>query len=156
YGKWTYRAGINAEVASGLKAELQIAGNNENSSRVNSKIGGENSENDYRNLLRTPYYVPTYIDGRPVKLPGPGGNSVASYHFFELNRLENYMDLEANVLTMNGALEYKVPFVPGLTLRGSYARNTSSSHDARIGSRYTLYGFNLQGENGHIWEGATV
>lgn len=155
YGKWTYRAGIDAEVAAGLKAGLQVAGNHENSKRVNSKVGGENIENDYRNLLRTPWYIPPYVDGKPVKLPG-GTNNTAAYHFFELNRLENYMDQEASTLTMNASLEYKVPFVEGLVLRGSYARNTSSSHDARIGSRYTLYRFNMQGDNGHIWEDATV
>jgi TonB-linked SusC/RagA family outer membrane protein len=155
YGKWTYRAGIDAEVASGLRAGLQVAGNHETSDRVNSKVGGENIENDYRNLLRTPWYIPPYIDGRPVKLPG-GTNNTAAYHFFELNRLNNYMEQDASTLTMNASLEYKVPFVQGLSFRGSYARNTSSSHDARIGSRFTLYRFTMNGDNGHIWEGAKV
>jgi TonB-linked SusC/RagA family outer membrane protein len=155
YGKWTYRAGIDAEVAAGLKASLQVAGNHENSSRVNSKVGGENAENDYRNLLRTPWYIPPYVDGRPVKLPG-GTNNTAAYHYFELNRLNNYMDLDASVLSMNAALEYKVPFVKGLTVRGSYARNTSSSHDERIGSRFQLFRFDLEGTNSHIYEGAKV
>ena len=156
YGKWTYRAGLDAEVASGLKASLQVSGNHQNSSRVNSEIGGENIENDYRNLLKAPRYVPTYIDGRPAKLPGPGGNNVASYHFFELNRLENYIDQEQSTLTMNAALEYKVPFIKGLTARGSYARNTTALRDQRIGGKYMLWRFNLTGDNGHIYDGATV
>jgi TonB-linked SusC/RagA family outer membrane protein len=152
YGKWTYRAGLDAEVATGLKASLQVSGNQQQSSRVNSEIGGENIENDYRNLLRAPRYIPTYINGRPAKLPGPGGNNVAAYHFFELNRLNNYIDADLSTLTMNAALEYKVPFVKGLVARGSYARNTSSNRDQRIGGKYMLWRFNLAGENGHIYE----
>lgn len=155
YGKWTYRAGLDAEVASGLKAGLQVSGNHQNTLKVNSKVGGENAENDYRNLLRTPWYIPPYVDGRPVKLPG-GTNNTAAYHFFELNRLNNYMDQEGSTLTMNLNLEYQVPFVPGLSVRGSYGRNATSSHDARIGSRFTLYRFTMEGDNGHIWDGATV
>jgi TonB-linked SusC/RagA family outer membrane protein len=156
FGKWTYRAGLDAEVASGLKASLQVSGNHQNSSRVNSEIGGENIENDYRNLLKAPRYVPTYINGKPVKLPGPGGNNIASYHFFELNRLNNYIDADGSTLTMNAALEYKIPFIKGLMARGSYARNTSATRDTRLGGRYMLWRFNLQGDNAHIWDEATI
>jgi TonB-linked SusC/RagA family outer membrane protein len=154
FGKWTYRAGLDAEVAAGLKASLQVSGNHQNSSRVNSEIGGENVENEYRNLLKAPRYVPPYINGRPVKLPGGGG--LAAYHFFELNRLENYIDIEGQTLTLNAALEYKIPFVKGLMARGSYGRNTSSSRDERLGGKFMLWRFNQVGDNGHIWENATV
>jgi TonB-linked SusC/RagA family outer membrane protein len=156
YDKWTYRAGINTEVAAGLKAALQVSGFHSNDSRINSKVGGENEENDYRNLLKAPRYVPPYINGKPVKLPGPGGNNIASYHFFELNRLNNYIDEEASNLTLNASLEYEVPFIKGLTVRGSYARNNGTSRDERIGGRYMLWRFNLEGANQHIYDGATI
>ena len=123
YGKWTYRAGVDATVATGLKAGLQVAGNNTNSSRINSEIGGENPENDYRNLLKAPRYIPPYIDGLPVKLPGPAGNNIAGYHFFELNKLNNYIDADQANLIVNLYLEYEVPWIKGLKARGSYARN---------------------------------
>lgn len=152
YGKWTYRAGLDAEVAAGLKASLQVSGNHQNSSRVNSEIGGENIENDYRNLLKAPRYIPPYVKGRPVKLPGTATNNVAAYHFFELNRLNNYIDQDASTLTMNAALDYKVPFIKGLSARASYARNTSSSRDTRLGNRYMLYFFTLEGDNQHIYD----
>lgn len=156
YGKWTYRAGVDATVASGLKVGLQVAGNTSKSTQMNSKIGGENIENDYRNLLRSPRYVPPYINGLPVKLPGPGGNNVASYHFFELNKLNNYIDDDQNTSTVNLSLEYEAPFLKGLRAKGSYARNVSVGRNQRIGTTYKLYSFNnFGGGNGHIWETAT-
>ncbi len=157
YKKWTYRAGADVAVATGFKVGLQVAGNYASSLEMNSKIGGENAENDYRNLLRTPKYVPPYIDGRPVRPPGASGSSnLSAYHFFELNRLDNYMDKDDNVSTVNLYAEYEAPFLKGLKARISYARNSGYGHDARIGSRYMLYRFNLQGDNQHIYDGATV
>ncbi|WP_276501020.1 SusC/RagA family TonB-linked outer membrane protein [Terrimonas pollutisoli] len=157
YGKWTYRAGADVTVANGLKAGLQVGGNYQSSMEMNSKIGGENIENDYRNLLRAPRYVPPYINGKPVRLPGASGSSnLSAYHFFELNNLDNYMDKDDNLSTVNLYLEYEAPFLKGLKARVSYARNTGSGHDARVGSRYMLYRFNQLGDNQHIYEGATV
>lgn len=155
YGKWTYRAGVDATVAAGLKAGLQVAGYHQNSSRVNSEVGGENIENEYRNLLKAPRYVPPYIDGLPVKLPGPGGNNIAAYHFFELNKLNNYIDAEQGNLAFNLSLEYEVPWVKGLKARGTYARNKTTSRDSRIGTGYRLYTFALGGTAQHIYEDAT-
>jgi TonB-linked SusC/RagA family outer membrane protein len=154
YGKWTYRAGLDAEVASGLKAGLQVAGNHTNLTRMNSEIGGEVAENDYIYLLKKLRWAPPYIDGKPVKVPG--GEDEAAYHFFEFNRLKNYVSSEQNTLTMNASLEYRVPFVEGLMLRGSYARNASSTRDDRIGSTFMLYDFDVAGTNGHIYEGAKL
>jgi TonB-linked SusC/RagA family outer membrane protein len=157
YAKWTYRAGADVNVANGLKAGLQVAGNYQSSMEMNSKIGGENIENDYRNLLRAPRYVPPYIDGRPVRLPGASGSSnLSAYHFFVLNNLENYMDKDDNLSTVNLYLEYEAPFLKGLRAKVSYARMNGSGHDARVGSRYMLYRFNQTGTNQHIYENATV
>ncbi len=153
YDKWTYRAGADVNVLTGLKVGLQVSGNQQDEKKINSKIGGENEENDYINLLMAPRYVPTYIDGLPVRLPG-SGNNLSGYHFFELEKLNNHTEYVENTLTINAYAEYDVPFLKGLKLRGSYARNARTSSDWRIGSPFTLYNFTRQGENGHIYEGA--
>lgn len=157
YSKWTYRAGSDVTVATGFKVGLQVAGVYTSSLEMNSKIGGENAENDYRNLLRTPGYVPPYINGRPVRPPGgSGASNLSAYHFFELDRLGNYMDKDDNISSVNLYAEYEAPFLKGLKARVTYARNSGSGHDARIGSRYMLYRFNQLGQNQHIYDGATV
>ncbi|MGV3767414.1 MAG: SusC/RagA family TonB-linked outer membrane protein [Chitinophagaceae bacterium] len=154
--KWTFRGGTDVNISDAFKVGLQVSGNIGKDSRVNSRIGGTNVENDYRILLRAPRYIPTYLDGYPVKLPGPGGNNVSAYHLFEMDRLNNYNNGDRNALTVNAYMEYSVPFIQGLKLRGSYGRNSSSTYNESIGTRYPLYTFaNMQGDRGHIYEGAT-
>lgn len=154
--KWTFRGGTDVNLSEGFKVGLQVSGNIGKDSRVNSRIGGTNVENDYRILLRAPRYIPTYLDGLPVKLPGPGGNNVSAYHLFELDKLNNYNDGNRNTLTVNAYLEYSVPFIKGLKLRGSYGRNSSSTYNESVGTLYPLYTFSaMQGQNQHIYEGAT-
>lgn len=154
FGRWTYRAGADMTVATGLKAGLQVSGILTDAQRVNSELGGENIENDYRNLLMAPRYVPPYIDGLPVRLPG-SGNNLSAYHFFEINNINNYIVNKDATSTVNLYVEYEPTFLKGLKARGSYARNTTYARTNRLGSRYALYNFDLQGENGHIYEGAT-
>lgn len=154
FNKWTFRAGADVSLLAGLKAGLQVSGNYQDLSRVNSEIGGENAENDYRNLLRAPRYVPTYIDGFPVRLPG-SGNNLSAYHFFELDKRNNYIDNTDKTSTINLYAEYELPFLKGFKARVNYARNMSSGRSARIGTKYLLYGFTKSGTNGHIYEGAT-
>ncbi|HYH55955.1 MAG TPA: TonB-dependent receptor plug domain-containing protein, partial [Anseongella sp.] len=152
--KWTFRAGADVNVASGLKAGLQVSGYQQDIYRINSEIGGEQEENDYRNLLKAPRYVPSYINGLPVRLPGDG-NDLDGYHFFEINNQNNYRDLKDFNGAVNLYAEYAAPFIPGLKLRGSYARSIASGRAQIIGTEYTVYRFDLQGEHGHIYEGAT-
>ncbi|HMR85424.1 MAG TPA: SusC/RagA family TonB-linked outer membrane protein, partial [Niabella sp.] len=157
YDRWTYRAGTDAIVATGLKVGLQVAGVLTDNKKVFSKIGGENVENDYRMMLMAPRYVPTSIDGRPAKMPGStSSNNISGYHFFELDDNNNYTKEDQSTSTINFYAEYEPNFLKGLKLRGSYARNTDFSRYERLGSRYMLYRFNLSGENQHIYEGATV
>ncbi|TXK50267.1 SusC/RagA family TonB-linked outer membrane protein [Pontibacter qinzhouensis] len=154
YNKWTFRAGADVNVTAGLKAGLQISGNYQNSHTMNSKIGGENIENDYRNLLRAPRYVPMYMDGLPVRLPG-SGNNLSAYHFFEMNNNDNYRDISGQGTMLNIYAEYEMPFLKGLKARGTYARNMTNERSAMIGSQYFLYNFTQTGSRGHIYEGAT-
>ncbi|HET9278817.1 MAG TPA: hypothetical protein VFN95_11540, partial [Flavitalea sp.] len=154
FSKWTFRAGADVNLLTGLKTGLQISGTYQDVSRVNSEIGGENAENDYRNLLRAPRYVPTYINGYPVRLPG-SGNNLSAYHFFELDRLNNYIDNTDRASTVNLYAEYELPFLEGFKARVNYAMNMSSGRSARVGTKYLLYGFTKLGANGHIYDGAS-
>lgn len=156
YNRWNFRAGSEITVATGFKVNLNVSGTQTDELKMNNKIGGENVESDYRNLLRAPRYVPTYIDGYPVRLPGPTGETqLSGYHFFDLDKLHNYMDQKSNAITFNASVEYEVPFLKGLKIRGSYNRSDSRGSDWRLGTKYTLYNFSLLGENKHIYEGAT-
>lgn len=159
YDRWNFRAGTDVDVAKGLKVGLQVSGNYANQISSFNKVGGTNVENDYRTLLTTPRYLPMYVDGLPVRIPGSssGSGGVSQYHYYELQRLNNTSDDKNKTLTFNLNAEYKIPFVDGLSARVTYGRNMSSGHTQQIGTHYMLYTFNRTGQNQHIYDqGATV
>ncbi|AGA77595.1 TonB-dependent receptor [Echinicola vietnamensis] len=153
YDRWNFRAGADIEVADGLKAGLQVAGYYSDKTKTFNKIGGENDENDYKNLLLTPRYIPPYVNGFPVDLPDGG---TGDYHFFEIQELDNLAtDTDMN-MSVNLFAEYEMPFLEGLKARISYGRNMGSSRGTQVGTRYRLYQFEGLGEYGHIYDGAEV
>ncbi|KGE14986.1 SusC/RagA family TonB-linked outer membrane protein [Sphingobacterium deserti] len=154
YDKWNFRAGTDVKVASNLKMSLQLSGNQDQLDRTFNKVSGEGPEDDYKNLLSSAPYVPAYINGLPVKLPGRP-NDLSAYHFFEIQRLNNLAQTQTKFFTVNIAAEYEVPFVEGLKARATYSRNMRSSRGSQIGTRYQLYEFARSGSNEHIYEGAT-
>jgi TonB-linked SusC/RagA family outer membrane protein len=150
YNKWTFRAGSDVNLFSSFKAGLQVAGNY--SKRVNTfnKIGGENEENDYRNLLLTPRYIPSYINGLPVKIPGT--DALSRYHFYEIQRLNNLVTNKDRFMAVNLYAEYEVPFIKGLKARASYARNFGSNVGSQVGTKYQTYDITGSGANSHIYD----
>ncbi|MDB5193628.1 MAG: TonB-linked outer membrane protein SusC/RagA family [Segetibacter sp.] len=155
YDKWTFRAGSDVNVANNFKAGLQVSGNYSNRVKTFNKIGGENDENDYRNLLLAPRYIPMYVNGMPVRLPGT--DALSQYHYYEIQRLNNLAESSDRMMTVNLYAEYEVPFIKGLKARGSYARNFGSGRGTQVGTSYRLYEFNRTGVNAHIYDsGATV
>lgn len=155
YKKWTFRAGGDITVASGLKVGLQVSGNWSDQVRTYNKIGNENEENDYRNLLLAPRYIPTYVDGYPVKIPG--SDKLSGYHFYEIERLKNLSQTKDKTLAVNAYAEYEFPFLKGLKARVNYARYFTGTNASQIGTTYKLYDFNRTGTNAHIYDnGATV
>jgi TonB-linked SusC/RagA family outer membrane protein len=157
YDRWNFRAGADMEVANNLKAGLQVAGFYSDRIKTFNKIGNENDENDYRNLLKAPRYLPMYVDGYPVKPPGStSAKNIANYHFFEIERLRNLATNRDQYMTLNLFAEYEVPFVEGLKARASYGRNMGSGRGTQIGTSYTLYEFDRLGTNGHIYDGAEM
>lgn len=150
YKKWNFRAGADVKLSSNLKAGLQLSGFYSDQEKTFNKIGGEKEENDYNELLTHIPYIPNYVNGLPIELPGNNdGNQ--RYHYPEIQRLNNLIENTANTMTVNLYTEYKVPFIKGLMARGSYARNMGNIRGTQVGTSYTLYQFKGLGENEHIF-----
>ena len=157
YDRWNFRAGTDMKVANSLKVGLQVGGYYGDLTKTFNKIGNENDENDYRNLLRIPRYIPMYVNGYPVKPPGSTNEkNIANYHFFEIERLGNLATNREQYMTVNLYAEYEIPFVPGLKARASHGRNMGASRGSQIGTAYTLYEFDRLGQNHHIYDGAEM
>ncbi|HEY1115128.1 MAG TPA: SusC/RagA family TonB-linked outer membrane protein [Chitinophagaceae bacterium] len=150
YNKWTYRAGADVTLATNLKAGLQVSGNYSDRVKTFNKIGGENDENDYRNLLLAPRYIPMYVDGLAVKLPGT--DQLSRYHFYEIERLGNLAQSKDRSMNLNLFAEYELPFVKGLKARAGYARNFGNGVGSQVGTKYTLNEFTGSGTFQHIYD----
>src|SRR5690606_5236450 len=100
YDKWNFRAGSDVQVSSNFKVSLQLSGNEDQLDKTFNKVSGEGQEDDYKNLLMAAPYVPAYIDGLPVKLPGRN-NDLSAYHFFEIERLGNQAKTNSKFFTVN-------------------------------------------------------
>ena len=68
-----------------------------------------------------------------------------------MKRLGNIATNSANNMSANAYLEYKIPFIKGLTARASYARNQSAARGTQVGTQYTIYQFNGVCTYGHIF-----
>jgi TonB-linked SusC/RagA family outer membrane protein len=154
FNRWNFRAGSDVNVAAGLKVGVQVSGNYSDLAKTFNKIGNEGAENDYINLLTAPRYIPMYVNGNPVKLPGT--ETLSGYHFYEIERLGNVAKDKNRFLSINLNAEYELPFIKGLKARASYANNLSSGAGSQVGTKYDLYDFNRLGTNKHIYDGATV
>src|SRR5690606_17942986 len=78
-----------------------------------------------------------------------------SSDLFEIERLGNQAKTNSKFFTVNIGAEYDFKFLEGLKARANYTRNMRSSVGSQIGTKYDVYEFTRQGENGHIFEGAT-
>lgn len=155
WDRYNFRAGSDVKISNSFKVGLQLSGNTSQLDKTFNKVSGEDDEDDYQALLRAPRYVPMYIDGYPVKLPGTASD-LSAYHFYEIKRLNNLSKTNSKTFTVNINAEYDVPFVKGLKARASYARNMGSSSNDQIGTKYNLYQFDKKGTNGHIYDGASL
>lgn len=157
YDRWNFRAGTDMKVANNLKVGLQVGGYYSDLTKTFNKIGNENDENDYRNLLRTPRYIPMYVNGYPVKPPGSTSSKhISNYHFFEIERLGNLATNREQYTTVNVYAEYEAPFLDGLKFRASYGRNMGASRGTQVGTSYMLYEFDRLGEYNHIYDDAEM
>jgi TonB-linked SusC/RagA family outer membrane protein len=150
YNKWNFRSGVDLNLSNNWKTSMQISGYYSDKTKTFNKIGGENDENDYNELLFHVPYIPNYVNGMPIELLGNNdGNQ--RYHYGEIKKLNNLAETTESRTTINLSTEYKFPFIKGLSARASYARNMGSSRGSQFGTGYTLYQFTGLGANGHIF-----
>ncbi len=163
FKRWNFRTGVNAKLSEDLDLSVSVSGNSgdveksftKSSSSVRNGFASAvtNAEQaDYGFLLHMPKYVPiTTIVGGEEYYMSPfhrtdrnlGGNqnsnsSIAGWNYFALldsgsKQVEN--DFSYNV---NASLSYKVPFIKGLSFRGSFARTQTSSYTEQVALPFTL------------------
>lgn len=175
FDKWTFRAGGEINVAAGLKLSASISGYNTDKTDVNdqAKIGrgpwGPSSTNDYLGLLHMPKYIP--VD-RQITDPSTGeltthfispwngphtvntstdataGDGINMWNFFANEASGARKNNEQNGYNANFSLSYDVPFIKGLSLKGTYSISYDNTFNNEIGAYYQLARANNTNDEG--------
>jgi len=150
--KWTFRASTDVNITRGLRASMILSGDLYQKKMYFLKQGSENPENDMRSLLYTPQFNVPYVNGLPVLLSNNSNtNTLDAFHFFEVQRLNNYNLTRNSGFNLNASLDYELPFIKGLKLRAVYSKTMDNSFGKQYGTRYTVYQFAMLGANQHIY-----
>lgn len=160
YDKWTFRTGGEVNVAAGLKLSASIAGYNSDKTAPNYQVkiaqgpwGNQSTESDYVQLRHMPGFIPMEVTtdmGTYFMSPyiGPhyvynyqDDNTVTGYplwNFFANEASKARTTNEDNGYNANFSLTYDVPFIKGLSLKGTYSISYANSFSNDIGDYYQL------------------
>lgn len=159
YNRWSYRAGIDVKIGKGLSAGMQLSGDYGEKNSPYIKVGGTNSEKDYRLLMMRPGYIPEYVNGYAMATYGISNDQVGQdqeYHFAELQGLGDYKRNMSSNMNVGVHLNYDFGAMwkplQGLTARVSYSKSVSTDKTNEIGSYYNLYKMNTRfGSGEHLY-----
>ncbi|MGB8193211.1 MAG: SusC/RagA family TonB-linked outer membrane protein [Chitinophagaceae bacterium] len=143
--RYGLRLGTSAKITDNLTAEVTFNTDNATQDRPTPKgiaaFAGINSDqNDEMNatigaLMLIPRWVPLYIDGKPLYTSAP------AWHPLEVQNTNTYARTKSNGQSVTASLNYKVPFVDGLSFRVNYGQNTRTVLGKEYYVTYNLYDF---------------
>jgi TonB-linked SusC/RagA family outer membrane protein len=165
YSKWTFRAGGEIKVLAGLKLTASIAGYNSNKvegrelAKILSGPWSGQTPQDYPMLRHMPKYIPmeiSYADPETNETKnywmspwvGPHyvntatnsniSNTYAIWNFFANEASNARKTNEENGYNANLSLTYDLPFIKGLSLKGTYAVSYANTLYNEVGDYYQL------------------
>lgn len=145
YKKYNLRANINAKITNDLTASLQLSNSYGDRHRFNFTYDYESDDlnNLWGKLLNMNWTTPPYIDGKPVS---------AGWIAHPIERMRNggYWKRSNQMVDALISLEYKIPFVKGLSVKGVFSKNFNNQYTKAFDKKHTLYGFEQEGGNNHI------
>jgi len=143
--RYGFRIGATAKITDDLNVDISFANDNAIQDRPTPKgisaFAGQNSDqNDQMNatigaLMLIPKWVPLYIDGQPVFTTAPG------WHPMEVQNTNTYARTNSRGQNITASLNYKIPFVDGLSFRVSYGHNSRNTLGKEYYVSYNLYDF---------------
>lgn len=144
--KYSLRTNIDADITKNITASLGISlGEKKRSEPYYSEESNDGVMRDtYKALLTAPRWIPPTIDGKPVY------NDRVHWNPYGLMQSGSFYAPRNNYSTINGGLEYRLPYVEGLKFRVNYSYDLSSSMSKRYSNDYEVYNFQTTGTWGHI------
>ena len=159
YDRWNARVGVDVKISQWLSANLTVSGDWGKKNKPLVKIGSSSDENDYRQLLNRPRYIPEYV-GDGYYLPNYGltnGNTKDEqyYNFAVLQNNQDFSRSMSQTMTVNGSLKYDFGWIKalqGLTASFTYAKSINTDKTNEFGSKFTLYQMrNRTGSGNHLY-----
>jgi TonB-linked SusC/RagA family outer membrane protein len=146
FNRYSFRAGTDVTVTSGLKLSGTIAASNSNLEQSFTKIGisdgsyGSNGaeQSDYSQILHMPKYIPWIyningVDRYVSPALGPnklgnvsGNNSLSNTNYYALLNNGSKTTNKTFSYNANFSLQYEMPFIKGLSVKMNYAIQSTS------------------------------
>jgi TonB-linked SusC/RagA family outer membrane protein len=156
YNKWTFRTGTNIKVSNSLDFSAAISANTTDIEKSFTKasanisdgsygsLAGGGEQADYGYLLHMPKYIPWSMDYQGQEyfmspfprtdrnLGAPNNRTIAGWNYFAT--LDNGSKQMSNDFSynVNMSVNYKVPFVKGLSVKGTYARTEYTNNSEQV------------------------
>jgi TonB-linked SusC/RagA family outer membrane protein len=179
FNKWTFRAGVDVKLTSDLKFAASVSGNQgeqtksftKNASGAAAYGSSAGEQGDYNLLLHMPKYIPwavTLDDGKQYYTSpalGPhqassnaaSSSQIASWNYFSLLDNGSGQTTKDFSTQANFSMTYTVPFIKGLSLKGTYATSHASSDSEQIQMPFTLaFNRNMQNAEKHLYSTHTT
>ncbi|MCG8310136.1 MAG: TonB-dependent receptor [Cytophagales bacterium] len=135
YNKYNVRASITANITDNLTAYINLS--NINTKRNKFYWQYDNNRDDLPNLwskmLTWQFYEPVYYQGKP-----PNTGWLGNIGELISNR-SGYWKKREHTQDAVMALEYKVPFIKGLSLKGTYSYENYNSERKTFAKKHVLY-----------------
>jgi len=147
YKKYSVRGNVEANINDNLTATLNFSTGYDQKYQPNQGYIYDDQNDDLVNLYgwlySWPSSFPPYINGKPVN-DHWNGNYVERVKNGGYNRKSNQ---NTDVLV---SLNYKIPVVPGLSVKGSYSLNSNLTNQRIFDKKTTLYDFYRLGSGSRI------
>ncbi|MBS1512858.1 MAG: SusC/RagA family TonB-linked outer membrane protein [Bacteroidetes bacterium] len=175
FDRWTFRSGTDVKVANSVKLSATLSANNSSLEKSFTKInfsdgyanGGE--QNDYSVLLHMPKYIPWQyningVDSYISPVLGPnklgsasGNNSLSNWNYYALLNNGSKTTNKAFSYNANFSLQYDIPFIQGLSVRGNYSVGSTSSNTEQIMMPLIIsQAKNINTANNHLFTSTTT
>lgn len=143
--RYGIRFGVDANITKQLTGTFSM---DFNQRKTNMPYNQSDTEADrmygtFSELVRTPRFIPSYINGLPV-------NYTNGNHALELFNSGSYQKNKSAGNTIGMSLNYSFEKIKGLNAKLSANYSTSSSFGKRVSVPYYLYGFVKDAEYSHL------
>jgi len=145
YSKFNLRASVEAKITKDLTASLQLGGNT--STKQKYQHNYDNNTDDLNTMWA--FLWDAFSFNRPYL---PDGRAVYPYWEHPLEAIRHGYNKNTGMgYDAVASLDYKLPFVKGLSIKGTYSRNISSSNTKIFQEKYEMWEVKTSGEHGKIY-----